>query len=93
MVTEAGVLGVVLDGPAAGVTGVKGRFNGVTRAAIVDVPRTFAMGGWNGFGVPPVTREEGFAGALSGALMGLLRQDVARENLMSAYKTLLLHSS
>lgn len=39
------------------------------------------LGDWNGFGWPPEMRAKGLAGECRGALLGLLRQLVARENL------------
>lgn len=82
-----GVLGPALEGPALGVTGVKGRckgvFKGVMRVANGVVPRPLAVGALNGFGAGPLL-DVGFAAELSGAFMGLLRQHVARENLVSA---------
>lgn len=67
-----------LDGPGEGVTGEKGRLNGVEPRAR---GRPVAVGALKALGVPPETRDIELAGELSGALLGLLRQLVERENL------------
>lgn len=55
--------------------------NGLLRGVPAARGRATMLGDWNGLGWPPEMRDKGLAGECSGALLGLLRQLVARENL------------